>query len=315
MSVGLSSSDIYTDVAGLQGLKHRAAKDSAAALKETAEKYEALFLQMMLKEMRKTTSGEGLFDSEQTQFYQQMFDDQIAQELAKRGDVGIADMLVRQLSPKEPPSGLQEEGPRQLDFERLRLRNIQAVVPQAPVTNAAPVADKPAPMNFDSPQDFVDQLWPLAEKQAQRLGIKPEVMLAQAALETGWGQHVVQRPDGGSSYNLFNIKADGRWSGDKAVVSTLEYRDGVAKREQAAFRAYPDFEASFADYADFLQSGDRYQGALEKAGDSAEFIRELHQAGYATDPEYPNKINRILGSDVFDKVAGEVKKSASGPLT
>lgn len=306
------TSDVYTDVTGLQNLKHRAAQDSGAALKETAEKYEAIFLQMMLKAMRKTTSGEGIFDSEQSRFYQDMFDDQVAQDLAKKGQVGIADMMVRQLGPKEPVVS-SEPGPRPLDFERLRVSSVATQLPTQ--ATSAPVATQASAMRFDSPEQFVEQLWPLAEKHAQSIGVKPEVLLAQAALETGWGKHVIQNGEGGSSHNLFNIKADRRWSGDSVEVSTLEFRDGIAHREQAAFRAYPDFDSSFADYSQFLQSGTRYQGALDKAADSAEFIRELHDAGYATDPEYSNKINRILNGDVFEKMAAGVKNPAAGPLT
>ncbi len=304
-------------MAGLQGLKARAAKDSTAALAETAEKFEGIFLQMMLKSMRKTTSGEGIFDSEQSRFYQDMFDDQIAQDLAKRGQVGIAEMLVRQLSPKESIEGKEKTAPV-LDFERLRMRNIQSVLPTQAlndVKSIEPSNQKSQTLIFETPKQFVEQLWPMAEKHAATLGVKPEVLLAQAALETGWGKYVIKNREGGSSHSLFNIKADQRWSGESIEISTLEYRDGVARHEQAVFRAYPDFDASFADYAQFLQSGPRYQEALKNSADDVEFVRELHKAGYATDPEYPNKISRILAGEVFKDVVGGIKNAAVRPIT
>ena len=141
---------------------------------------------------------------------------------------------------------------------------------------------------------------PLAEKAAGMLGVSPSVLLAQAALETGWGKFVTRdTASGKSSFNLFNIKADSRWQGDAVQVQTLEYRGGVPEKEQARFRAYEDYADSFNDYVEFLQTNPRYQQALEQAEDPGRFVRELHAAGYATDPEYATKIERIFNSDLL----------------
>jgi len=141
---------------------------------------------------------------------------------------------------------------------------------------------------------LLEKLWPLAEQAADELGTTPQVLLAQAALETGWGRYVQQLPNGGSSHNLFNIKADQRWSGPKVTVSTLEYADGIAKRQKAAFRSYASYADSFRDYVDFIKSNPRYQEAIDNAGDSYQFAHKLHKAGYATDPSYADKWLNIL---------------------
>lgn len=148
--------------------------------------------------------------------------------------------------------------------------------------------------NFKSPEEFVQYVLPYAEKAANDLGVSPLVLVAQAALETGWGKAVTRHPDGSSSFSLFNIKADKRWGGDHVVKSTLEYNNGFAKHEKAAFRSYDSYADSFSDYVDFLRTNSRYVNALDNQGDDALFIKDLHKAGYATDPEYANKILDIL---------------------
>lgn len=176
-----------------------------------------------------------------------------------------------------------------------------------PATTVASTSAQPAaailPERFESPEQFVQSLLPLAEKVAGDLGVDPKVLLAQAALETGWGRYVIQRGDGASSHNLFNIKADSRWDGDRAQVGTVEFRDGVAQKERAAFRVYDSYEQSFRDYADFLQRSSRYQGALAEAANPYRYLQGLQDAGYATDPEYANKISRIFDGDVMASAA------------
>jgi flagellar protein FlgJ len=144
-----------------------------------------------------------------------------------------------------------------------------------------------------SPEDFLRAFRPLAERAARRLGVQPDVLLAQAALETGWGQHVTRGRQGPSN-NLFNIKAGPDWPGARVAVATVEYRDGVAVREHAEFRAYESVEGSFDDYVDFIESNPRYRRALERAADGEHYLRELQDAGYATDPAYADKILSIV---------------------
>jgi flagellar protein FlgJ len=158
-------------------------------------------------------------------------------------------------------------------------------------------------MTFNSPAEFVQQLWPMAKQAADRIGVSPEVILSQAALETGWGKHVIKQANGESSHNLFNIKADSRWTGEKASVSTLEYRHGVAAKEQANFRSYDSYQQSFDDYVDFLQTQPRYQNALDNASDPEKFVEELHKSGYATDPDYADKIKRIMNGATLAQIS------------
>jgi flagellar protein FlgJ len=168
---------------------------------------------------------------------------------------------------------------------------------------------------WDSPETFVRDIWPMAKRTAQSLGVSPRALVAQAALETGWGQHVIRRPDGSSSNNLFNIKAHAGWNGDSVGVPTLEYRDGVAVRETAQFRAYDSLQQAFDDYGSFLRAHPRYSGALEAGEDAPQFLRGLQRAGYATDPGYAEKIERILGSDVFSSLESPLKNSGDGTTT
>ncbi|MCF5899739.1 flagellar assembly peptidoglycan hydrolase FlgJ [Aeromonas veronii] len=152
---------------------------------------------------------------------------------------------------------------------------------------------------FDTPEEFVNRLMPLAKKAADKLGLSPAVLVAQAALESGWGKRVIKDGEGQVTHNLFGIKADPRWEGPKAVVSTLEYEQGVASRQKAAFRSYESFEESFNDYVDFLTSGSRYKGALAKVDSPDRYFEALQQAGYATDPHYARKLKQVLRSDAI----------------
>ena len=154
---------------------------------------------------------------------------------------------------------------------------------------------------FDSPQAFVESLTPLASQIGASMGVDHKALIAQAALETGWGKHISQDSSGKSSFNLFNIKADHRWSGDTVTVSTLEYRDGVAVREKASFRAYGSYEESFKDYLQFISESPRYQQALQRGDNGHEYAKALQVAGYATDPAYADKISNILVSDTLSK--------------
>jgi len=171
-----------------------------------------------------------------------------------------------------------------------------------PATTFVPPKDKPLIVNgepgktrFSSPEEFMATMLPMAEKAAARLGVEPRFLVAQAALETGWGKSMIKQRDGSNSHNLFGIKANG-WSGESAQVRTTEYVNGKPVKQMAGFRAYDSFEQSFNDYVNLLQNSGRYQTAVKVAdssGNSEHFMRELQKAGYATDPQYANKVNQI----------------------
>jgi flagellar protein FlgJ len=171
---------------------------------------------------------------------------------------------------------------------------------RSPDSSAMPVesTDQTMPTtaneSTEKTQQFIQTMYPHAQQAAEKLGVQPEVLLAQAALETGWGRHMIQHPNGSNSFNLFGIKASHDWQGERVAVSSLEYDQGVARKQLSAFRAYDSYASSFADYAELISSRPRYQGAINNAADPEAYLHALQDAGYATDPRYAEKIIGIL---------------------
>lgn len=307
----------YTNLNALQSLKRDAREGSSEAIQQTAQQFEALFLQTVLKGMRATQFDDsGLLNSEQTQFYQGLFDQQIALDLSQRNTLGLADMIAQQLGSEEPLAP-----PRTI----LNFTHPAAAVGAYSTTGSTGVADVAVgqmipphgpitPFTPSSPEAFVRHMWPHAQRVADQFGVAPEVLIAQAALETGWGKSVPQHSDGRSSHNLFGIKADKSWSGGRVVNTTLEFIDGLPVRRRDPFRAYGSYADSFADYANFLNDNPRYQTALRVRENKSAFVHALQQAGYATDPEYAAKIERVMDSDAFKKGLQGLKFTASEPI-
>ena len=272
----------YTDFSALSDLRRQARHDPQATLRAVAEQFESLYLNMMLKSMRQASMGDPLFDSNNSSMYRDMYDNQIAMQMSRQKGMGLADMLVQQLSqnmPGKPVSGIPEVNTHQLNSQPMYV----------------PVSKQPVdPTQFESHEHFVEILMPHAEQAAEELGVSPNVLIAQAALETGWGNQVQTLPGGRSSFNLFNIKADQRWQGDRLHVNTLEFHDGIARKEQAAFRVYNSYAESFRDYVEFIKSSPRYEPALRTAENPESYIRGIHEAGYATDPRYSDKVMSIM---------------------
>ncbi|MCA2016794.1 flagellar assembly peptidoglycan hydrolase FlgJ [Vibrio tritonius] len=291
------------DIAGLDALRQKAVKGDKASEKEAltaaARQFEAIFTTMMLKSMRDANKEfkSDMFDSRNEDFYRQMRDEQMTSELSANGSLGLADMIVKQLTASNT---INEQGDRTFQDAMERVKQARTVqntaMPSA--TSAKEVSSVAAAqtsdvtkMDFSSPQAFVRSLKPYAQKAAQALGIDSTLLLAQAALETGWGQKLVKNAHH-SSNNLFNIKANSAWQGNRIATQTLEYQNDIPVMEKAAFRAYPSYQASFDDYVKFLETNPRYSEALAQQGDEA-FIRGVHQAGYATDPNYADKVLRL----------------------
>ncbi len=305
MSIQLAQ--VYTDFQGLDALRNQAREDKEAALDEVSRQFEALFTQMMLKSMRQASFGGGMFDSKQSEFYRDMYDQQLGVELSKQQGLGLADMLKRQLG------GDSLAGRTGMQVEDYFGQPVLSIKPQQAAGEAASAekhrAEKAPEQSLGkTPEEFIQALWPAASEAAARINLQPEALIAQAALETGWGKHVMQRGDN-SSHNLFGIKADQRWDGDKVKVSTLEYKDGVALKTRAAFRAYDSFADSFQDYVSFVTENPRYADALSATGDARAYFRELQHAGYATDPAYAQKIARILDSEPMRTARAQVQDS------
>ncbi|WP_298446920.1 flagellar assembly peptidoglycan hydrolase FlgJ [uncultured Marinobacter sp.] len=309
----LQQARVYTDFSGLNALKHSAGDDKQAALEEVARQFESIFLSEMLKSMRKAGDvfAEGNYlNSNQSEMYRDMFDSQLSLSMAGGQGTGLADALVRQLGKNIP--GMDEQGSPLASHKKVLTdyeRSLPVISPRLPerVDEVAEVAQqsnaKPAvqtitlPETFESPEHFVSTLLPVAETIAADTGISPKLMVAQAALETGWGRHMIRGDGNQPSFNLFGIKADSRWQGDSVTITTTEFREGVPMKERADFRAYPDYESSFRDYVAFLESNPRYRDVLASADQPDVFARKLQEAGYATDPQYGDKINRIMNRD------------------
>ena len=313
----------YTDFSSLNTMRAEARVDPQASLKQVAKQFEGIFIQMMLKSMRDASMGDAIFDSDQSKLYRDMFDKQVALDMANSKGIGIADSLVRQLGPQTPlPVKTDEIRPelsknlpvngKVLPPSSIRLQKVDQTSVRGlsgyELPEIKPMADK---TQFNSPEEFTHHILPYAEKAAKELGVSPLVLVAQAALETGWGKAVTQHKDGSSSYNLFNIKADKRWSGDNVIKATLEYDNGMAKHEKASFRAYDSYADSFDDYVNFLRTNSRYDDVLRNQSTDQSYIKDLHKAGYATDPNYADKVINILQRDSLQVHANAYEASSN----
>ena len=299
----LSNAGMYTDMSGLAKLRAQASQKSPEANKEVARQFEALFIQTMLKAMREASQLSETTDGEQTRFYQEMYDKQIALDLARKDGIGLASIIERQLAGPAAADAVSQA-------QAVSLAQVvsRAQAPSQITQKSTP--NTPARWMPASQEAFIQDLWPHAATSAKELGVSADVLIAQAALETGWGRKMIHDPQGGNAFNLFGIKADKHWQGEHISVPTIEYRDGIAQREHASFRSYASLSESMDDYVAFLQQNPRYQQALEKAGNAQDFLLELQQAGYATDPAYAEKINDIMNRDAFSKTVSEQRLSA-----
>lgn len=370
MTSRLSAPDVYTDFEGIARLRADARANAAGSAPAVAEQFEALFIQMMLKNMREASAGDELFASHESDFYRDLHDQQLALTLAQDRGIGLKDIIARQIGAMVAPEGappaaagapagsspaiagpqnfILPPGPRAREDTRApdtliapadapppaavsapagpnptiagpHAREVARPLDALTVPGNAPPAAAGAPAGSSptiaGPQNFVQQLWPHAREAARQLGVAPEALLAQAALETGWGRSVIAQPDGTSSYNLFGIKAAGNWNGKQASVPTLEYAGGVPVRSRASFRVYDSYAESFQDYVQLVRDNPRYRDALRQAGDPGAYLNALQSAGYATDPAYANKIVGILGSDALRAPLDALKNPGSGPLT
>jgi peptidoglycan hydrolase FlgJ len=212
---------------------------------------------------------------------------------------------IKDVSLKSSLSGTTSNPTNDLEKTN-RVDDAKAILKPAAEVNpagSAKATQSEAPeLNFDSPEAFIESLLPYARKAAEMLGTSPRVLIAQAALETGWGQFVISDKEGKNSFNLFNIKSDQRWDGSEVAKQTLEFEQGVAVKKVENFRSYESYEQSFMDYADFVKNSERYQGAVSQASDEAKYIEALHQAGYATDPHYSDKVKSIMKSEAIQYI-------------
>ncbi|MBA6296923.1 flagellar assembly peptidoglycan hydrolase FlgJ [Colwellia sp. MB02u-9] len=317
MTTRIADAQNFLDVNGLNSIRQDAKSGDKAgkkdALEQAAKQFEAIFMQMLMKSMRKAQEvleSDSPFNSESTKFYRDMHDQQMSLELSNNGALGLSELIVRQLGGDSenftPHNILRSDG--NLDSrgslrisEPALLSNISTVndssAHQDPSkdrqTNGSIAAQAASMMQsptFEQPKDFVSALTADAKRVQDKINVPFEVVIAQAALETGWGQKIIKTNSGESSNNLFNIKADSRWAGEKTHKETLEFENGAMVKKREPFRVYESIGQSVDDYLNLLTKSERYQGALENSANVEQFLHNLQSAGYATDPDYAKKI-------------------------
>lgn len=294
--------DVAFDSRSLDSLKVIAKKDQASGLQAAAKQLEGVFIQMMLKSMRDAAPKEGLFSSEQSDMFTSMLDQQLSQQIAGNGGLGFADMMMKSLGAGASTTG--QTHVNQGLVSGAGWHHQPAVQPpdHRPLLTAPfyplreePEADEPrqptGPIRDNA--SFISQLSVPAMKASQKSGIPHQLIIAQAALESGWGHREIPAQDGKSSFNLFGIKATPDWQGEKTEITTTEYVHGVAKKVKAAFRVYQSYAEALSDYAVLLSRNPRYH-KVTQAGTPEMAAHALQSGGYATDPNYAEKLIDIM---------------------
>lgn len=308
------SQSYVLDLNAVETLKASAKKDPKNAIKQVASQFEAMFLNTLMKTMRQT-SFDGEDDSNAMDTYQGMFDQQLVQQLAGSGrGAGLAAALEQQLAKAAgvdmgsdaaravngqardmssivQPMGQQVWG-KNVGTQRSTLETALAKL-AAPKMKVDAGAAADSAVSSASPAEFTRSLLPHAQQAAQELGVAPHLVVAHAALESGWGKKPIRHADGSDSHNLFSIKAGGSWKGKTVDILTTEYVDGAPQKRVERFRAYDNYQDAFTDYARLIKNNPRYQGALNQGADAASFARGLARGGYATDPNYAAKLSQL----------------------
>ncbi|WP_033567700.1 flagellar assembly peptidoglycan hydrolase FlgJ [Dickeya undicola] len=265
---------------------------SREGIRAVAKQLEGVFVQMMMKSMRDTLPKDGIFSSDQTRMLTSMYDQQLAQQMSAGKGLGLASMIEKQMmgqgivgnepavtAPFKPDTQLARAMPSFV-LEQM----VRKAVPKLPEKSSA------LPM---SSTDFISRLSTPAMLVSQQSGIPHHLIMAQAALESGWGQREIPTADGRRSHNIFGIKAGGSWDGPVTEVTTTEYEQGIAKKVKAAFRVYSSYLEALNDYAKLLTQNPRYAG-VAAAATAEQAAVALQQAGYATDPAYAKKLVSMI---------------------
>lgn len=272
--------DALRDSSG-SALRARAASDPKAAIKMAAKQFEAIFMQQLLKSMRESSIGTGMLDNAGTQMGTEMLDTQLSNKMSGMPG-GLADVIARQLE-------------RQMSGQMSGIAP-KAAVPEVSSSNAAGVPLGKIASGNPSQQEFLRMHTEAAAGAEAETGIPATFMVAQAAHESGWGKHEIRNADGTSAHNLFGIKAGASWRGKVAQVMTTEVVDGQPRKVMAKFRAYANYDESFRDYAQLMKNNPRYARVVAAGNDAQGFAQGLQRAGYATDPDYADKLTRVINT-------------------
>lgn len=299
------------DFGGLSSLKRGVAEGANAPLtdqKKVAHRFEALFIQQFLKQARQAMPANGPFDSQQTRMARSLADQQMSLQLATPG-LGLARALLDQIQAGRTSAGAQDvNGTPQELTPSSRVAGLKSHIGPAPeelpsissllkllnahtLTGAVFNAVKEAPQHI---RDFVADMSGAANIASNESGVPAKLILSQAALESGWGQHEIRGANGEASHNLFGIKATSGWTGKVVNVLTTEYVDGKPQKVVQPFRAYDSYADSFTDYARLISQSPRYDSVMT-APTAEDAAKQIQAAGYATDPNYAQKLISIMG--------------------
>lgn len=302
------SGKLAFDANSLNKLKNSAKENSPEAIKEVAKQFEAVFINMVMKSMRAASPQDSPFDNEQSRTFTAMLDQQLSTNLANKG-VGLAEVLTRQLTKASYGSADAMEQAVSGDSEvtnadTLGVNNVMpSLLKESGYTQKPAIVPATTPMinSLVKPTDlsgkaaeFHQRLSKHAVTASRETGMPANYMLGQAALETGWGRREIKSSDGTNSHNLFGIKATGGWKGKVVETTTTEYINGVKEKRVEKFRAYDSYADSFKDFAKLIQNNPRYQSVMANVDSISGYARALQNSGYATDPQYANKLASVI---------------------
>ena len=311
----INSNRFVLDAKTTADLRAKLKSDPQGGLKEAAQQFESLMLQMMLKSMRDAAPQDGLMDSDQSRFYTSILDQQVAQNLASQGKLGFAKLIEQQLG-RSLGSGMPLSGSvSSLESMQQSIMQRQAAISASQIAgagaervrrvqNSAVESVLPTSGETGNGQEFVNRIWPHAVDAANTLGVPPQFLVAHAALESGWGKSEIRTASGQASHNLFGVKAGRNWTGASVEIATTEYVNGEAQSVREKFRVYGSYGEAFQDYANLLKGSTRFASVVGQR-DGTQFARSLQQGGYATDPAYADKLSRIInGTTLRQALAG-----------
>lgn len=315
-----NSQALAIDGSGLDRLKYQAGQaNTPQTIREAAKQFEALFMRELMKSMRETTMKSDMFDSPMGDMGTSMLDEQYALQMSGMpGGLSelIAKQLMRQLKVDDAgPSASTDPAPGLSGLGAASAAQAAALATQSTTTSTtAPVEDAetatliPSVRIPEAAREFVQQHAAMAKQVEHSSGLPASYLLGQAGHETGWGRREIRMADGSNSHNLFGIKAGAGWTGKVAEITTTEYVDGTPRKVTAKFRAYDSYADSYRDFARLIGNSPRYADARDQAlqadtPDGSESVQNwtqgLQDAGYATDPQYAEKLSRAINTTLL----------------
>ncbi|EYC49983.1 glucosaminidase [Hylemonella gracilis str. Niagara R] len=311
-----NSQALAIDGSSLDRLRHQAGQAATPqTIREAAKQFEALFMRELMKSMRETTMSSGMFDSPMGDMGTSMLDEQYALQMSGMpGGLSelIAKQLMRQLKMEDASaSNDPSSGPPSASAASAAQAAALASTPRAPTSTTEAPSSEPLVPPARIPaaaREFVQQHAELAKQVERSSGLPASYLLGQAGHETGWGRREIRMADGSNSHNLFGIKAGAGWKGKVAEITTTEYIDGTPRKITAKFRAYDSYAESYRDFARLIGNSPRYADARDQALQAdtphgAESVQSwtqgLQDAGYATDPQYAEKLSRAINTTLL----------------